>query len=174
MSGRRGNGKWADPKFPKKGWFCEDVTDLSCGDNGCSCCRQICQMCEYMEIRYVHHMIHPDKGLTLDTGCDCASKLELDPAAAPSRERKLKGAARRRRNWLSREWRTSAKGNDFLNTDGMNIVIHRVGSGWGGRITERNSRMPRSFQSRRIHPTQDAAKLAAFDTMIVLKEKWRL
>ena len=131
-------------------------------------------MCEYMEIRYVHHMIHPDYGLALDTGCVCASRLELNRNAAEARERKLKNAASRRRNWLSRRWRVSTRGHHFLNTDGMNIVVYTRASGWGGRIIERQSSNPRVVYSKRIYETRDAAKLAAFNTMILLKERWGL
>jgi len=174
LSANRGSGKWGNPKFPKKGWFCDGVTDVCCRDSGCSCCLETCEMCEYREIRYVHHMIHPVYGLELDTGCVCASRMEINPDAAKTREGQLKNATRRRRNWLSRKWRISAKGNHFLNTDGMNIVIYRVLGGWGGRITERSDEDPRVVPSRRVHPTIDAAKLAAFDTMILLKDRWHL
>ena len=131
-------------------------------------------MCEYQEIRYVHHMIHPVCGLELDTGSICASRMELDPMAADARERTLKNAARRRRNWLAREWRISANGNHFLNTDGMNVVVFPVPGGWGGRITEQSSEHPRIVRSKRVHATRDAAKLAAFDSMILLKDRWQL
>lgn len=167
MSDRRGSGKWGDSRFPGKGWACEGVTDLG------SECREICGMCEYQEIRYVHHMSHPVSGLELDTGCVCASRMELDPMAANARERKLKNAIGRRRNWLSRKWRISAKGNHFLNTDGMNVVVYPVSGWWEWRITERSGEHTSTVRSKRLHGTRDRAKLAAFDMMILLKDKWQ-
>ena len=57
-----------------------------------------------------------------------------------------------------------------MNTDGMNISVFRKSSGtWGARIIDRSTRREKS--SRRIHLTENAAKLAAFDAMIFLKNE---
>ena len=168
---RRGNGKWGNPAWPGTGWICEGVIDLRESDHLDEDDLETCEMCEYQRIRYVHHMIHPARGLELDTGSVCASRMESDPSAAPARERALKNVARRRQNWLTRRWLVSAMGQDYLNVDGLNIVVYEVGGGWGGRITERHGANPRVIRSRRVYATRDAAKLAAFDTMIWLNNR---
>lgn len=170
---RHGNGKWGDPAWPGTGWICEGLTDLRELDDQDEDYLETCEMCEYQRIRYVHHMIHPARGLELDTGSVCASKMESNPSAASAREQELRNVARRRRNWLTRTWRVSAMGHHYLNVDGLNIVVYEVSGGWGGRITERYGTNPRVIRSRRVYTTRDAAKMAAFDTMIWLKARQR-
>ena len=154
-------GKWGQAGVPHKGWTCVDIEDLGSPD-------MICEMCERQEIRYVHYMKHPNYPGMLGTGCDCAGKMEEDYQAAQQRERIMQNSTQRRSRWLSRRWRTSAKENPFLNTDGFNIVLYPTGKNlWGGRIadheTEEQWRIPRRC------PTLDQAKLAAFDLMIQIK-----
>ena len=48
-----------------------DVEDLGKVDAGC-------EMCETQEIRYVHHMKHPEYPGSLGVGCVCAGKIEDD------------------------------------------------------------------------------------------------
>lgn len=156
-------GKWSRSGIPHKGWSCVNVEDLEEPS-------EICEMCESQEIRYVHYMTHPDYAEMLGVGCVCAEKMEQDYEAPRTRERALRSASQRRRNWLRRKWRVSHSGNSYLNTDGLNISIYRKGSdNWGGRILERSS--GRSVESRKRYATEDAAKLGAFDGMIFLKAK---
>jgi hypothetical protein len=130
----------------------------------------ICQMCEVQEIRYVHTMTHSDYAASLDVGCVCAEKMEDDYVGPRRREKALRSAAGRKMRWLSREWKVSSRGNDYINTGGFNITVYPHGDGtWGGRIEERDS--GRVQHSRRRYPTDEAAKLAAFDGMIFLKTK---
>jgi hypothetical protein len=126
-------------------------------------------MCESKAIRYVHTMTHPHYGTALKVGCVCAQNMECDYVGPRLRERKLRLIADRRKRWLTRRgWIVSARGNPFINIDGFNIAIfcHADGS-WGGRIEERNT--GRVFWLAQRCNTADAAKLAAFDQMMVLK-----
>ena len=50
----------------------------------------------------------------------CALAVELQ-AVEPG----LRNAAQRKRRWLSRKWKVSAKGNAYLNTDGLNITVYQ-------------------------------------------------
>lgn len=51
---------------------------------------------------------------------------------ARKREAGFKNERGRRTRWLSREWRISASGNQFLNTnDGFNVVVYPKGPIWG-------------------------------------------
>ena len=127
-------------------------------------------MCETQAIRYVHLMEHPDHPETLGVGCVCAEHMESNYEAPRRRERALRNAAQRRRRWISRKWKVSAKGNAYLNTDGLNIVIFQKGRAfWGARIGDRTS--GQTITSKRRYTTEEAAKLAAFDTMIFIKEE---
>jgi hypothetical protein len=155
------HGKWAQAGVPHKGWTCVDVEDLEHPD-------AICEMCETQEIRYVHWMTHPDYPGELGVGCVCAEKMEDDYTGPRKRETALRSSAARRKRWLTRNWRISARGNPYLNTGGLNITIFPNADGtWGGRIEERATR--RSVSARRKYTSEDRAKLAAFDAMIFLK-----
>ena len=109
-------GKWSQPGVPHKGWRCVSVDDLGAPD-------AICAMCEMQEIRYVHYMQHSSFHEILGVGCVCAARLEDDYDAPDQRERALRNAAQRRSRWLDRNWQTSARGNPYLNTDGLNITV---------------------------------------------------
>lgn len=157
------HGKWSQPGVPHKGWTCVGVEDLQEPS-------AICEMCETQEIRYAHAMTHRDYAGELHVGCVCAEKMEDDYTGPRLREKALRSAAGRKKRWLSRKWKTSARGNAYLNTDGFNITVYANGDGsWGGRIEEQGT--GRTIASRRRYPTEDAAKLAAFDGMIFLKQK---
>ena len=55
-----------------------------------------------------------------------------------------------------------------MNTDGMNIVVFQRSNGtWSTRITDRF--LGTQKYSRRAYRSKDAAKLKAFDEMILLK-----
>ena len=156
-------GKWNKVGVPHKGWTCVSVHDLGAPE-------AICEMCEMREIRYVHYMKHPDYCELVGVGCVCATKMESNYEAPRRRELALRNIAQRRRRWLSRKWKISAKGNTYLNTDGMNITVFpKSRDSWGARIEERTT--GRSVTSKRLYINESAAKLAAFDKMISLKQK---
>jgi hypothetical protein len=161
----RATGKWCQAGVPHKGWTCVDFEDL--GEPSA-----VCEMCESQEIRYVHYMEHPDYPTPLGCGCICAGRMEGDYEGARKREASLHSAAGRRQRWLSRKWRTSGKGNPYLNVDGYNIVIFpRADTSWGFRVTNRETED--TIQSRQPYRSADAAKLRSFDAMIWLKERGR-
>lgn len=157
-------GKWSQTGVPHRGWCCIDIDDV--GDDF-----HICQMCEVQPVRYVHTMEHPDYPDTLDVGCVCAGNMEQDYHAARTREARFKQTKKRRQRWLEQHWRTSASGNDYINTkDGFNVVIFRSrGVFWSGRIVHRPSG-ERMF-ARHRYRTAEQAKLAAFDGMLEMKHK---
>ena len=158
-------GKWSRVGVPHKGWMCVNVEDLGEPE-------AVCEMCEIQQIRYVHWMEHPDFSEVLAVGCICAGHMENDYEAPRKREYGLRNAAQRKRRWLNRIWRVSLRGNTYLNTDGMNIVVYEKNdNSWGARIKDRTS--GESISSRCRYTSEDAAKLAAFDVMIFLKQKER-
>lgn len=160
MAESYGAGKWARSDVPHRDWACVGIDDLGAPD-------ATCEMCETQEIRYVHHMQHPSYPGGLDVGCVCAGHMEQDSAAATERERVLRNAAARRRRWLERTWRQSARGNDYLKTDGFHLVVFPRGEGWGMFVTWVAT--GKQWQSRSLYQTKDAAKLGAFDGMIWAK-----
>jgi hypothetical protein len=161
----RTSGKWSQPGVPHKGWTCVYIEDL--GELAA-----VCEMCETQDIRYVHYMEHADYSEKLGCGCICAGRMEEDYERARSREKGLRNAAGRRRRWLSRAWRVSAKGNPYLNATGYNVVVYALSSTtWGFRIKNRGT--DAGVTSRRAYPSENAAKLGAFDGMLWLRERGR-
>jgi hypothetical protein len=164
-------GLWNDPGVPHKGWTCESTDDLRDDDPDAELAT--CEMCKVQQIRYVHRMSHPDFIGELEVGCVCAEKMEEDYVNPRRREGKLRSRAARRSKWLKRKWRRSARGNDFIKSDGYLVTVFRVTragrSGWGGTIVERAT--DKTTRSRKVHPSSDAAKLAAFDTIEIFKTK---
>lgn len=150
---------WDTPGVPHKGWICINVYDVrEDGSPPEEAEYETCNMCGNERIRYVHVMAHPQFGSELHVGCVCAEKMSNDYVGPKRRETELRNRAQRRKNWLTRSWRTSAKGNDFLNVEGKNVVIYpdkyRYGL-WGYGIDG-------VFADERYGSKTDA-KLAAFD-----------
>ena len=91
-----------------------------------------------------------------DVGCVCAEKMSGDYEGPKRRENRLRNRAVRRKKWLTRTWRTSSKGNPFLNIQGHNVGVHiNKFKRWGYRIGSRFS--------TKTYATKDEAKLALFD-----------
>jgi hypothetical protein len=153
-------GMWTQPGVPHKGWTCVDIEDVGSPDH-------VCEMCEVQDVRYVHVMEHANYGETLRVGCICAGHMEENLVGARLREDAFKASRSRRDRWLSRSWRTSRAGNQYLNTDGFNVVVYPVSNGFGARIEQRETEWGR--MSKRRYATEEHAKLAAFDAMIVAK-----
>jgi hypothetical protein len=163
--GHTNHGKWSQPGVPHKGWMCVGIEDLEEPS-------AICGMCESIEIRYVHFMEHPNYPDTLGVGCICAEHMEQDYVGPRLRENALRSRAQRRKTWEKRDWKTSAKGNYYLNTEGFNLTIFKMLEAgeqcWGLRITHRKS--GRAQFSRRRYKSEELAKRAALDALIWAKE----
>jgi hypothetical protein len=164
----RGTGRWIEPGVPHRGWTCATVEDLRFDDPDCELA--ICEMCQVREIRYVHRMTHPDYPDELGVGIICAGHLEQDYAAAVERERLVRNASAQRARWLSREWRCSSRGNEYLKTrDGFHVVVFRKCHGWSGCVEYLETGV--KVFARRAYPTSERAKLAAFDAMVILRKQ---
>ncbi len=149
-------GRWDRVDVPHKGWVCVNSYDLC--EDGAEEGYAACEMCGQERIRYVHVMRHEKFSEELKVGCVCAEKMSDDYIGPKNREKGLRNISSRRRNWITRKWRVSSKGNDFLNVGGHNIVVfsakNKVGY-WGFRID--------SALSRENYEEKNQAKLAAFD-----------
>ncbi|MBC8069222.1 MAG: hypothetical protein IAG13_12880 [Deltaproteobacteria bacterium] len=158
-------GKWNEEGVPHKGWTCVGVVDLEEPS-------QTCEMCESAQIRYAHHMEHPGYAQMLTVGCECAANMEEDYAAAGRREASMRRNAAKKSRWTGRRWRPSRDGNWWLRTqDGFRVVIYRDKQRpefWCGLVID-TIFYDRKLSSKQLHATLDAAKLAAFDTMIALE-----
>jgi hypothetical protein len=153
----QGRGKWSQPGVPHRGWSCVEIEDLD--DE-----RRTCEMCESREIRYAHHMRHTQFADVLVVGCVCAGHMEGDLAAARERDQQMANRSVRRRRWLTRQWKRSAKGNEWLRADGFRVTIYRKGGAWAATVaSEEDEKFVRHSQRR--YGAVDAAKLAAFDVI---------
>lgn len=127
-------------------------------------------MCESVDIRYVHYMEHPDYYQTLGVGCVCAEHMEEDYAAPRAREKRLRAAARRRKTWSKRQWRTSYAGNLYLNTEGYNLIVYPVTgrtNGWKVTVAHRSSGAQQA--GSRLYPSSDDAQKAGLDALLWAK-----
>lgn len=123
---------------------------------------QTCEMCTTAEIRYVHVMEHPGYR-RLEVGCVCASRMERVASAAWEREKELRKRARRRRDWMLAEWKSTAKGNRTRKVrrgdHRVRLVLEHRGDAWlaWAKVDER------WVGGKRRFPTGEAAKRALFD-----------
>ncbi len=107
----------------------------------------ICEMCESAEIRYAHHMQHPNYESELIVGCHCAEDMEQDYAAPRARETRLRSAIASWQKWLSRKAPNFPGGNFFLKTrDGFHIVV------WQNRDGTWSARCQTACSNGRSHP----------------------
>ncbi len=135
------------------------------GDDGEDYAPATCEACGNANVRYVHTMRHDDWKTDIQVGCVCAGKLAEDYEGARERERGLVNLARRRQNWLTRCWRISRNGNQFLNLGRYNVGVapDKFRRGWwrywikspSGRYIENSGRYDSIVK----------AKLALFDQL---------
>lgn len=151
---KRRHGKWSQAGLPHTGWSCVDIEDLLSPS-------MTCQMCESSEIRYAHHMRHPNHPEMLICGCVCAGHMEGEMAAARERESSMKSRAGKRKRWLSRRWKVSRKGNPYIEADGYRITVYPQGAGWGASVAKLGTE--NVIFSRRTTLQVEQAKIAAFD-----------
>lgn len=154
-----GRGKWSEKGVPHKGWECVEVEDLGKP-------AAVCKMCESQAIRYAHYMQHPDYPNILIVGCVCAGHMEEDLAAAQLRDKEMRSRAGKRKRWLTRKWKVSAKGNDWLEADGYRVTVYPKGRTWGATVSANDDSYLQ--HNRRKYNTSKQAKLAAFDLITKL------
>lgn len=159
-AGHTSRGKWSQPGVPHKGWTCVGVDDLEEPS-------QECEMCESVDIRFVHYMEHPDYPGTLGVGCICAEHMEDDYVRPREREAGIRLIARRRRTWADREWRVSQLGNPFINTEGFNLTVFQNGDGFQISVSRRGT--DKRQNGHKSYPSKIEAKAAALNALIWAK-----
>lgn len=147
-------GKWSHKDVPHKGWVCfeiEDTEDTS----------QLCEMCESQSIRYIHHMRHPNYKQDLAVGCICAGHMEENLIAASIRDDFMKSRSNKRKKWITRKWKVSSNGNDYIKSDGYLVIIFKRNNSWCGKV----SRLDGSYEqySKRNYSTKEQVKMSSFD-----------
>ena len=152
---------WSQPGVPHKGWSWDGVDDLGSLDGHCEMCGT--------EIRYVHHMSHPEWDGGLGVGCVCAEKMTDDYVGPREHEKRLRQTTGQRTRWLQRKWKSSKTGNAYLNVDrktlrnagrdnpaSVNVVVFATHNGtrWGAKIG--GTWVPGNYG------TEQEAKIAAY------------
>lgn len=96
--------KWG---APLDGWRCVKVIDVQEDGYEIGCYSDFfeCELCGCNNVRNVHVMEHDLYFEEVRVGCICAGIMEGDILKAEERERKMKNRAKRRRNFLKREWK---------------------------------------------------------------------
>jgi len=144
---------WKRSDIPHSGWTCIDIIDLGQPSGTCG-------MCNQQTIRYVHVMDHPQFPRRIGAGRVCAGRMEGDEAAATEREREYKKLQTRRKTFLKRKWKTSAKGNIYTKYKGHLVIIlpdmYKDGH-WKYKIGETFSMS---------YPSLEDAKIGAFDAVV--------
>lgn len=153
-------GKWSEANVPHKGWSCVGVDDLEEPS-------QVCEMCESVDIRYVHYMEHPDYPATLIVGCVCAEHMEEDYARPRAREKDLRRLAARRKSWRERKWRTSQAGNAYINSEGFNLTVYHSTDGYRVSVSRRGTTKRQA--GRKWYSSEHDAKAAALGALIWAK-----
>lgn len=156
-------GKWSEPGIPHKGWICNDIEDL--GEPSA-----ICEMCRSSQLRFAHHMSHPDYEDKLVVGCICAGHMSGDYEGVRKREAAMKSRADKRKRWLTRKWKISVKNNPCLVDGDFIITVFEKNNSWKFLLI--NKITQGRFFSRRSFNTQEKAKLAAFDRLTELLNQW--
>jgi hypothetical protein len=149
-----GRGKWSQPNVPHRGWRCIEIEDLGKA-------HRICEMCEAQSIRFVHYMANPAYDDVLACGCVCGGHMEQDLGGARARDQSMRSRGAKRTRWLTRRWRVSSKGNEWIEAEGYRVTIFPSGSRWRSAVVAAEG----SYKhfSRRTYATENEAKLAAFD-----------
>jgi hypothetical protein len=144
---------WHAPGFPHRGWECVDVIDLNPDDDPSEeVSYETCQACGQYPIRFVHVLRHWEWPGEIEVGCVCSERLTCDYVSPKRREQELKRRASIRRRWLTKRWRTSAKGNPWLKVKGHRLVVFPTADGFSCSVD--------GVFSRYTYPTEQMAKLA--------------
>lgn len=113
----------------------------------------VCEMCNREKIKYVHTITHLE-GHKLEVGKLCAKNCVHNPEEVDKAERLAVNREGRLKNWMTRRWQASYKGNIWYKTKGNIIIIFKYNGVWRVKINEIFGVKP--FQ------TLEEAKYAAF------------
>ena len=163
-----GMGKWSQPGVPHRDWRCVDNYDTFevHGEDQF----ETCEMCEVMNIRFVHVMQHDDYPELLHCGCICAGHMEQNKARAKRRDTSMRNRAGRRERFPERKgWRVSAKGTPHIRVDGYHLMVVRRKGGFAVGVTSPGAGDPK--WGRKTYKSELDAQLGCFDALEYMKER---
>jgi hypothetical protein len=162
MNPARTGTLWSTPKFPHRGWTFVDIIDLNPDEEPSENVNyESCEVCGQYPIRFVHTLDHDDWPEPVDVGCVCAEHLTEDYVNPRAHEKELRRRATSRSRWLRRRWRTSSRGNPYLNLKGHRMAVfpsYRT-DGWSCSLDGTFGEL--------VHPTIEAAKLSLFNKLSI-------
>lgn len=154
--------------MPHRDWNCVDNYD-SFEVNG-EDEFETCEMCEVMEIRFVHVMQHADYSDLLHCGCICAGHMEQNKVGADRRDKGMRNRASRRAKFPDRTgWRVSARGTPYIKVEGYHLMVARRKSGFAVGVTPPGAPHPK--WGRRTYPAELDARLGCFDALEYMKSR---
>ena len=148
---------------PLSGWECVYMYDVV-GDSYDSEKAKLftCELCDCSQVRYVQVMHHKYYFEDISVGCICAGIMEGDILAAKKREREMKNRAKRKANYLKREWRLSFKGGRTMRYKNRLLIIISSNFNNGGFSVICGGKSISSYKGKRIMNHLTAIH-AAFD-----------
>ena len=157
---------WKQQGIPHKGWSLVDVIDVrEDGQAEWETEYKTCMMCGNEKIRYVHIVEHIEVGEEFRVGCNCATKMTDDYINPERREKELRNRANRRVNWTKKQWKSSKKGNYYLNIENRHLLIYT-----DSKTRKFKVKIGETF-GHKTFDNLEKAKIAAFNGMEYLKEK---
>ena len=163
----RRRGKWSQQDIPHLGWVC--VAEYDAKEDGGDLI--ICEMCETMEVRFVHVMEnerYPDR---LACGCICAAHMSGELKAAQDRDKRMRSRATRRSNFDKRKgWTISPQGNPHIKVHEYHLVIARKKTG-DFQVGARGPRDREFKWGRKRYSTLNEAKKGCFDALEFFEQK---
>jgi len=163
----RRRGKWSQKDVPHLGWTCVDEYDAK-EDGGDMI---ICQMCETMEVRFVHVMENERYPEQLHCGCICAAHMSSELKAAQDRDKRMRSRAKRRLHFHKRGgWKISVHGNPYIEVHGNQAVITRMADG-RYRVCVRGMHDRKYRWGKKHYATLADAQKGCFDALEYVEEK---
>jgi hypothetical protein len=163
----RRRGKWSQKDVPHLGWTCVDKFDAK-EDGGDMI---TCEMCETMDVRFVHVMENERYPEQLHCGCICAAHMSGELKAAQERDKRMRSRAQRRSNFYKRKgWRISPDGSPYIEIDGNQAII--IGSRDDGyHVCARGPHDQKHLSGKKHYASLPEAKKGCFDAIEFLERK---
>lgn len=147
------------PGCPQSNWTWAGCTDLK-EDAGLEFDDyETCEFCGQESIRFVHSLEHPDWQSTIRVGRICAARYTMtSPQELAAEEAILRNRSQRRQRFPThKSWKTSSKGNRYIEYCENHILIMKTPKGYQVKIGNR-------WGDLRF-PTEKDAMLRAFDVI---------
>ncbi len=143
---------------PLEGWYCLEVIDVREDDPEAPL--WTCELCGCDRVRFVHVMDNPLYFEPVRVGCICAGIMEGNILAAEERERQMRNRAKRRRNFVTKQWRQNWRGCWYRMYRKKALTIMKRDD--GSYIVSAGDSLARTYKGR---PIRDfcSAVYAAFD-----------